>query len=513
MTNNYLKKLLVKSLLIAVIAPFCANAQDPYTVESIPYQVYEGNLPIQYTTDDVYTDVMDLPFNFTFYGNTYNQFLVSTNGYIDFRTDLANEWSPYALNMPIPAGNFPVKSSILGCYHDMNNQSNVGGNGTMTWSVTGDAPYRKAVFLYTDQPHFGVSCETTTSTFQIIIYETINYIDVQITKKGLCTAWQNGTALVGLINSTGLEAIAAPGRNTGAWEVALGEGEGWRFKPFAEPQYRYIKCDEDTDGIEAFDFSVIEADLSASAVFYLTEADAEQQVNPLSGTSYTNTVAFEDTILYANVNGIVLPVTLSMVDCSLLFDNDNVAALDEDLNNDGNLANDDTDSDGIPDFADNDDDGDLVLTSLEYVFGRNTTDGYLDTDNDGIPNYLDNDDDNDGVLTVDEDYNHNGDASDDDTNGNSIPDYLEAAVALGVDAVPALSKNINLYPNPATDILNISNAKGKVISEIAVYSVNGVKVKQITEGNSVNVNDLQSGLYLVQVKVENQVLNYKFIKK
>lgn len=217
--------------------------------------------------------------------------------------------------------------------------------------------------------------------------------------------------------------------------------------------------------------------------------------------------------MYANVNGIVLPVTLSMVDCSLLFDNDNVAALDEDLNNDGNLANDDTDSDGIPDFADNDDDGDLVLTSLEYVFGRNTTDGYLDTDNDGIPDYLDNDDDNDGVLTVDEDYNHNGDASDDDTNGNSIPDYLEAAVALGVDAVPALSKNISLYPNPATDILNISNATGKVISEIAVYSVNGVKVKQITEGNSVNVNDLQSGLYLVQVKVENQVLNYKFIKK
>ena len=48
-----------------------------------------------------------------------------------------------------------------------------------------------------------------------------------------------------------------------------------------------------------------------------------------------------------------------------------------------------------------------------------------DTDGDGIPNYLDNDDDNDGILTIDEDANGNGNPVDDDTDGDGIPDYLD----------------------------------------------------------------------------------------
>lgn len=62
----------------------------------------------------------------------------------------------------------------------------------------------------------------------------------------------------------------------------------------------------------------------------------------------------------------------------------------------------DTDSDGIPDYLDIDDDNDNVPTESEYGAdpGEPTTEeGYLDTDEDGIPNYLDPDDDDDGVLT------------------------------------------------------------------------------------------------------------------
>ena len=33
-------------------------------------------------TDDVYTDVVDLGFNFDFYGNTYSKMLISSNGYV-----------------------------------------------------------------------------------------------------------------------------------------------------------------------------------------------------------------------------------------------------------------------------------------------------------------------------------------------------------------------------------------------------------------------------------------------
>lgn len=48
-----------------------------------------------------------------------------------------------------------------------------------------------------------------------------------------------------------------------------------------------------------------------------------------------------------------------------------------------------------------------------------------DTDSDGVPNYFDTDDDGDGRLTKDEDTNGNGDLTDDDTDGDGIPNYLD----------------------------------------------------------------------------------------
>ena len=49
-----------------------------------------------------------------------------------------------------------------------------------------------------------------------------------------------------------------------------------------------------------------------------------------------------------------------------------------------------------------------------------------DTDEDGIPNYLDDDDDGDGVLTKDEDADGDGDPRNDDADGDDIPDYLDS---------------------------------------------------------------------------------------
>jgi len=92
-------------------------------------------------------------------------------------------------------------------------------------------------------------------------------------------------------------------------------------------------------------------------------------------------------------------------------DDDGVSNLLEDLNNNGNLFDDDTDGDDIPDFLDTDDDNDNVLTSIEAVFEVDENDNpipgqYLDTDEDGTPNYRDTDDDDDNVLTINEDLNY-----------------------------------------------------------------------------------------------------------
>ena len=69
-----------------------------------------------------------------------------------------------------------------------------------------------------------------------------------------------------------------------------------------------------------------------------------------------------------------------------------------------------------------DHDGDSVPTHLEDVDG----DGYFDddTDSDGVPNYRDVDDDNDNILTRDE-YDENNDGTPDDTDNDGTPDYLD----------------------------------------------------------------------------------------
>ncbi len=71
----------------------------------------------------------------------------------------------------------------------------------------------------------------------------------------------------------------------------------------------------------------------------------------------------------------------------------------------------DDDDDGVP-TLDEDRDGD----------GDPTND---DTDGDGIPDYLDQDDDGDGVVSSQEDINSDGDPTNDYTDGDGIPNYLD----------------------------------------------------------------------------------------
>src|SRR5690606_7484694 len=99
---------------------------------------------------------------FTYFGNTYDQMIVSTNGYIDFRTSLANTISPWQITSSFP-NTSEIKNSILACYHDMFNGTNNAAAGAIAYTVIGSAPYRKFVLLFNDQPHYGGSCATLKS--------------------------------------------------------------------------------------------------------------------------------------------------------------------------------------------------------------------------------------------------------------------------------------------------------------------------------------------------------------
>ena len=97
--------------------------------------------------------------------------------------------------------------------------------------------------------------------------------------------------------------------------------------------------------------------------------------------------------------------------------------------------------------------------------------------------------------------------------GNGYPGselWLDNISLSSTSEVIEISKNeVNVYPNPANDILNIS-ATGEV-SRVVISTLDGKVMKTSTE-SSVNVSDLTSGMYIYQVTVNGQVSTGNFVK-
>ena len=89
-----------------------------------------------------------------------------------------------------------------------------------------------------------------------------------------------------------------------------------------------------------------------------------------------------------------------------------------------------------------------------------------------------------------------------------VEDY---SLNIGQLAVSDVKKNsVNVYPNPAKDIINISNVSSK--AQFEIYSVGGQLVNQgITDGK-VNVSKLTKGVYILSVESNGEKTQTKFIK-
>ena len=132
--------------------------------------------------------------------------------------------------------------------------------------------------------------------------------------------------------------------------------------------------------------------------------------------------------------------------------NGNLGIFPEDT--DGDLLADyldlDSDNDGVPDVIEAHDANQDGIADVVFIGSDKDNDGLDDafeggvqvdddvnddinnpysdlpnTDNDDESDYRDIDDDDDGILTKDEDMNSDGDLSNDDSNNNGVPEYLE----------------------------------------------------------------------------------------
>jgi gliding motility-associated-like protein len=81
-------------------------------------------------------------------------------------------------------------------------------------------------------PHFGSSCSTFFTTQQILLYESLNVIDVNLIDKPACVDWNDGLAAVGLMGNNLSQYSVPLTRNTGFWEAS---NETWRFVPDGAP--------------------------------------------------------------------------------------------------------------------------------------------------------------------------------------------------------------------------------------------------------------------------------------
>jgi len=208
-----------------------------YIVEPILYNPpfsYSGLAnPVSVNTDDVWSPVVNLPFNFCFYGNTYNQCVIGSNGILSFNTALAGTSSGYSFNSNIPiSGNTVLReNSIFGAFHDIN--PGVGTLKQVGWElITLPTGCRALVASWSNVPMF--SDNAILYTGMMVLYENSNIIEVYIREKNLDNAgagtWNDGNAIIGIQNSTGTLASVAPGRNglDANWTAT---NEAWRFVP------------------------------------------------------------------------------------------------------------------------------------------------------------------------------------------------------------------------------------------------------------------------------------------
>ena len=241
---------------------FDIKATTEYEVESIEYNPpfpFIGGNAISLTADDRWSNVIDLGFDFCFFGNSYDQVLISTNGALTFSIKdvvedgryVPNDYSSWSFEEEIPFApngtSAPFVNAIFGIFQD-SDPSDSPTSFSVNYEILGTYPCRALVFNMYEIGMFDCGFDPTdiegsTTTTQMVLYEGTNIIEVYVRNRKACTDWQDGAGLIGIQNSDGTLGYAPPGRNTGAWDA---QNEAWRFTPNGESiaSFQWLKDGE-----------------------------------------------------------------------------------------------------------------------------------------------------------------------------------------------------------------------------------------------------------------------------
>ena len=236
--------------LSADYTPNSVGTND-YSIESIALNMDPSatGTGIATLTDDSYSGIIDVGFDFCFYGNVYNQLLISTNNYVTFDLTEANGYSPwntYEIPSAFPPGQ--VLDAIMGPWMDLNPAN----GGTIYYTVYGVAPFRRFVISFEDFGYY--SCAGMAFNGQIKLFETTNVIEVHIQDQPLCATWNNGESVLNLIEKGFIKSahdVSLGGILTAVSKMCIRGNKGIKLEKsknlmndfeffFSEDQGRYI---------------------------------------------------------------------------------------------------------------------------------------------------------------------------------------------------------------------------------------------------------------------------------
>lgn len=195
-----------------------------YSVTSVAHNLLNpsGAATIIWNTnqDDAVSSPVSIPFPFSYFGQSINQFTVSTNGFIEMG---GTSGSSGISAQTIPSTNTPNNVIAL-AWRDLILDLAANPVAYVRYFTNGAAPNRIMVIEYSGMSFYNSSSGTGIVTGQIRLYESDNHIEVhvKVDDGGL-----NLSKTLGIENSSGSIGLSPANRNNVQWNAIV--PEGWSF--------------------------------------------------------------------------------------------------------------------------------------------------------------------------------------------------------------------------------------------------------------------------------------------
>ena len=96
----------------------------------------------------------------------------------------------------------------------------------------------------------------------------------------------------------------------------------------------------------------------------------------------------------------------------------------------------------------------------------------------------------------------------------ALDDVTVTSGVLGTANV--IANAFSVFPNPATDVINVSNSNAALVTGVAIVDLNGRTVKTAkfdgVANAQINVSDLSAGMYMMNVSSDKGTISKKIVK-